>query len=85
MAFDVVLSFLDTRKVFERNGRPVSVVYKMFLQLPYINSDIPVPISEFGIFSTVLKEHFDFVYGDAHVTFTIDGILNVSAVEKLTG
>ncbi|KAG2803043.1 hypothetical protein PC129_g17995 [Phytophthora cactorum] len=57
----------------------------MFLQLPYINSDIPVPISEFGIFSTVLKEHFDFVYGDAHVTFTIDGILNVSAVEKLTG
>ncbi|KAG6951911.1 hypothetical protein JG688_00013521 [Phytophthora aleatoria] len=89
MAFDVVrskdfvphleksialLSVLSRyQKVFERNGRPVSVVYKMFLQLPYINSDIPVPISEFGIFSTVLKERFAFVYGDAHgVLYLLD-------------
>ncbi|KAE8903764.1 hypothetical protein PF005_g339 [Phytophthora fragariae] len=89
MAFDVVrakdfvsqleksiglLSALSKfQKVFERNASPISDVFKVFLELPATFNEIKMPISAFGIISSVLKERFDFVYGDAHsVSYLLD-------------
>ncbi|RAW29573.1 hypothetical protein PC110_g14067 [Phytophthora cactorum] len=65
MAYDI--------KVFERNTRPVSDVYNMFLQLPKKFDKISMPITAFAVITTVLRERFDFVYGDAHgVSYLLD-------------
>ncbi|KAE9155885.1 hypothetical protein PF006_g210 [Phytophthora fragariae] len=72
MAFDVVrakdfvsqleksiglLSALSKfQKVFERNASPISDVFKVFLELPATFNEIKMPISAFGIISSVLKE-----------------------------
>ncbi|KAK1931762.1 hypothetical protein P3T76_012694 [Phytophthora citrophthora] len=89
MAFDIVrakncipqlrraISILDVlsrfQKLFERNTRPVSDVYKMFLDLPDTFREISMPIAELGIIASVLRERFDFVCGDAHgVAYLLD-------------
>jgi hypothetical protein len=54
------------QKVFERNTRPISDVYRMLIDLPATSKDIKMPLSEFGVITTVLEDRFDIVYGDAH-------------------
>lgn len=62
-----LLSVLSSfQKVFERNARPISDVYKMFLQLPATFREMPMPISVFGVITDVLRQRFDFVYGEAY-------------------
>ncbi|KAG3000897.1 hypothetical protein PC121_g2034 [Phytophthora cactorum] len=45
----------------------------MFLQLPKKFDKISMPITAFAVITTVLRERFDFVYGDAHgVSYLLD-------------
>ncbi|KAE9039058.1 hypothetical protein PR001_g7679 [Phytophthora rubi] len=54
------------QKAFEKNTKPPSDVYHMFLQLPEEFKKMEMPISELGKIQQILDERFNFVYGDAH-------------------
>ncbi|KAF4029172.1 hypothetical protein GN244_ATG19123 [Phytophthora infestans] len=59
--------------MFERSSRPISDVYRMFLELPQKYSEMNMPISEFGIFSSILKDRFNFVDENAYgVSYLLD-------------
>ncbi|KAE9332320.1 hypothetical protein PR003_g14573 [Phytophthora rubi] len=69
-----LLSVLSAaQKVFERSSRPISDVYRMFIELPQKYREMRMPIGELDIISGILNERFDFVYGDAHgVSYLLD-------------
>ncbi|KAG2762133.1 hypothetical protein PC129_g936 [Phytophthora cactorum] len=56
-----------------KNMKPPSDVYRMFLELPEQFIALSIPISDLGKIRQILKERFDFIYGDAHgVTYLLD-------------
>ncbi|KAG3164433.1 hypothetical protein PC128_g20138 [Phytophthora cactorum] len=69
-----ILSVLSTfQKAFEKNTKPPSDVYRMFLELPEQYNALSIPISDLGKIGQILKERFDFIYGDAHgVAYLLD-------------
>ncbi|KAE8894866.1 hypothetical protein PF003_g21103 [Phytophthora fragariae] len=69
-----LLSVLSAaQKGYERSSRPISDVYRMFIELPQKYRDMRMPIGELGVISWILDERFDFVYGAAHgVSYLLD-------------
>ncbi|KAG3061829.1 hypothetical protein PC121_g12815 [Phytophthora cactorum] len=55
-----ILSVLSTfQKAFEKNTKPPSDVYRMFLELPEQYNALSIPISDLGKIGQILKEKFD--------------------------
>ncbi|KAG3194285.1 hypothetical protein PC128_g9498 [Phytophthora cactorum] len=61
------------QKAFEKDTKPPSDVYRMFLELSVQYNALSIPISDHGKIRQILKERFDFIYGDAHgVVYLLD-------------
>ncbi|KAG3096742.1 hypothetical protein PI124_g15512 [Phytophthora idaei] len=61
------------QKAFVKDTKPPSDVYRMFLELPEQYHALSIPISDHGKIRQILKERFDFIYGDAHgVVYLLD-------------
>ncbi|KAE8984856.1 hypothetical protein PR003_g9189 [Phytophthora rubi] len=69
-----LLSVLSVfQKAFEKNAKPPSDIYRMFLELPKIYRDMEMPIGELGKITRILEDRFNFIYGDAHgVAYLLD-------------
>jgi hypothetical protein len=50
-------------KAFKRKTQTLSDVYRIYIQLPTI---MAMSIGELGVITGILKNRFQFVYGDAH-------------------
>ncbi|KAE8983665.1 hypothetical protein PR003_g23818 [Phytophthora rubi] len=60
-------------KQFVKNETPVSDVFKLFLDLPTSIDTCGLPARDVKVVKGLVKERFDFIYGDAHgVGFLLD-------------
>ncbi|KAG6969150.1 hypothetical protein JG688_00005460 [Phytophthora aleatoria] len=60
-------------KAFQKNSKPPSEVYRMFLQLPKIYAKVEMTIAEYGKIARILDDRFNFIYVNVHgVAYLLD-------------
>ncbi|KAG3019958.1 hypothetical protein PC120_g9566 [Phytophthora cactorum] len=63
----------DDMKAFQKNSKPPSEVYRMFLQLPKIYAKVEMTIAEYGKIAWILDDRFNFIYVNVHgVAYLLD-------------